>query len=594
MIRLEPKDKKTLLRTALGMEEADLAICNCRLVNVFTGEIYPAVVYVKDGFIAHVEDEELSGPYKAASVYDGQGRYLIPGLIDSHMHIESSMMTPRNFAKAVIPHGTTTIIHDPHEIANVYGREGVVYMHDAGSDLPMRQLVDIPSCVPAVPGCENAGAEFFAEDIDALAGLERAVGLAEVMDFYGVMYGDDRMMDIIEAAEKNGLYLQGHAPSVTGRQLSAYLIGGPWTCHETTTGPEARKKLRNGMYVDARESSITRNVEAIWDGIKDQRFFDTLTLCSDDRESDDLLHVGHMNAVVRKAISCGMDPVLAIKSATINTARETGIRHLGAVAPGFTADMVLLDDLEGMWAKAVFFGGKLVAEDGRLIAPVEEKSFEIEKQNSMKAGEVDLDDFCLKCPCENGKILVSVMEYAGKTLSITRCVQEEHEVKDGMVVLGENEAFVAVINRHGKGTRAVGVVRNFGLREGAVASTVSHDSHNLTIVYFRPEDALAAARELIACGGGMTAVKDGKVLHTLRLEVAGLMTRLEAQELSREAAAMKEVERSLGLTDMENPLLRIVTLALPVIPDVKMSDLGLVSVAEQKLIPIFPEYGTEK
>ena len=467
-------------------------------------------------------------------------------------------------------------------------------MHDAGSDLPMRQLVDIPSCVPAVPGCENAGAEFFAEDIDALAGLERAVGLAEVMDFYGVMYGDDRMMDIIEAAEKNGLYLQGHAPSVTGRQLSAYLIGGPWTCHETTTGPEARKKLRNGMYVDARESSITRNVEAIWDGIKDQRFFDTLTLCSDDRESDDLLHVGHMNAVVRKAISCGMDPVLAIKSATINTARETGIRHLGAVAPGFTADMVLLDDLEGMWAKAVFFGGKLVAEDGRLIAPVEEKSFEIEKQNSMKAGEVDLDDFCLKCPCENGKILVSVMEYAGKTLSITRCVQEEHEVKDGMVVLGENEAFVAVINRHGKGTRAVGVVRNFGLREGAVASTVSHDSHNLTIVYFRPEDALAAARELIACGGGMTAVKDGKVLHTLRLEVAGLMTRLEAQELSREAAAMKEVERSLGLTDMENPLLRIVTLALPVIPDVKMSDLGLVSVAEQKLIPIFPEYGTEK
>ena len=247
MIRLEPKDKKALLRTALGMEEADLAICNCRLVNVFTGEIYPAVVYVKDGFIAHVEDEELSGPYKAAAVYDGQGRYLIPGLIDSHMHIESSMMTPRNFAKAVIPHGTTTIIHDPHEIANVYGREGVVYMHDAGSNLPMRQLVDIPSCVPAVPGCENAGAEFFAEDIDALAGLERAVGLAEVMDFYGVMYGDDRMMDIIEAAEKNGLYLQGHAPSVTGRQLSAYLIGGPWTCHETTSriGSQEEAQKRN-------------------------------------------------------------------------------------------------------------------------------------------------------------------------------------------------------------------------------------------------------------------------------------------------------------------------------------------------------------
>lgn len=589
MIRLEPKDKKALLQTALGLEQADLAIVNCRLVNVFTGEIYPAVVYVKDGFIAHVEDSCLEGPYDAKTVYDGQDRFLIPGLIDSHMHIESSMMTPRNFAKAVIPHGTTTIIHDPHEIANVYGREGVVYMHDAADGLPMRQLVDIPSCVPAVPGCENAGAAFMAEDIEVLAELSRVVGLAEVMDFYGVMYGEERMMEIIEAAEKKGLYLQGHAPTVTGRKLSAYLIGGPSTCHETTAGDEALKKLRSGMYVDARESSITKNVEAIWEGVKDIRFFDTLTLCSDDRESDDLLHTGHLNAVVRKAVESGMDPVLAIKSATINTAREIGMEHLGAIAPGYVADMVLTDDLHTMWAKAVFFEGQLAAEDGKLVSPIEEKPFELERRNSMNVGSLSLKDFILECPIRQGKAMVNVMEYKTRIQSHTVCTAQEHEIMDGQLVLQENEAFVAVINRYGKGTRAVGVVKNFGLGEGAVASTVSHDSHNLTVVYFKPEDGLAAAEELIRCGGGMTAVKDGSVLHTLSLEVAGLMTNLEAEELSQKAAVMKEVERKLGLTDMENPLLRIVTLALPVIPEIKMSDLGLVSVSERKLIPVFPE-----
>lgn len=587
MIKIEPRNKRELLKAALGEINADLAVTNCRVVNVFTGEIYPAVVYVKDGFISHVETEALDGPYKADNVYDGQGRYLIPGLIDSHMHIESSMMTPRNFAKVVIPHGTTTIIHDPHELANVFGVEAVRYMHDSASDLPMRQLVDIPSCVPAVPGCENAGASFSAAEIRELAALERAVGLAEVMDFYGVMNGDKRMMEILEAASECGLYLQGHAPGLCGRQLSAYLCGGPNTCHETTAGDEALLKLRAGMYVDARESSITKNVEAIWNGVKDIRFFDTLTLCSDDRESDDLLHTGHLNAVARRAIECGMDPVLAIKSATINTAREIGVSRLGAIAPGYAADMALTEDIRTLWMDAVFYGGRLVAENGRLIAPIEDKPYELEKRNSMKLSGVSLEDFILAPPVREGCARVNVMEYESLTASLTRLTQEELPVRDGRLKLSEGMAFVAVLNRHGKGTKALGIVKNFGLLEGAVASTVSHDSHNLTIVYHQPEDALAAARELIRQGGGMTAVKDGAVLHTLRLEVGGLMTKLDAETLTEEAARMKETERSLGITAPENPLLRIVALALPVIPDVKMSDLGLVSVAEQRILPVF-------
>ncbi len=341
------------------------------------------------------------------------------------------------------------------------------------------------------------------------------------------------------------------------------------------------------MYVDARESSITKNVEAIWSGIKDIRFFDTLTLCSDDRESDDLLHTGHLNAVVRRAIECGMDPVLAIKSATINTAREIGVSRLGAIAPGYAADMALTKDIRTLWMDAVFYGGTLTAENGCLTVPIEDKPYELETRNSMKLSGVSLEDFILKPPVTEGRARVNVMEYESLTASLTRLKQAELPVRDGRLELSEGMAFVAVLNRHGKGTKALGIVKNFGLLEGAVASTVSHDSHNLTIVYHHPEDALAAARELIRQGGGMTAVKDGAVLHTLRLEVGGLMTRLGAKTLTEEAARMKETERALGITAPENPLLRIVALALPVIPDVKMSDLGLVSVAEQRILPVF-------
>ncbi|MDD3367662.1 MAG: adenine deaminase C-terminal domain-containing protein [Lachnospiraceae bacterium] len=594
MLKVNPKDKRVLLKAALGLVKSDLCLVNAKLVNVFTGEVYPADVYVKYGFIAHIEDKpENMGLEKAKelaeSIYDVAGRYLIPGLVDSHMHIESSMMTPRNLAKAIIPNGTTTIIHDPHELGNVYGVEGVKYMHDAGADLPMRQLVDIPSCVPAVPGCENAGATFMTDEINELAKLDRVVGLAEVMDLYGVINGEDRMMDIIQAVKDKGMYIQGHAPRFGGRNLSAYLIGGPSTCHETTVSEEALDKLRNGMYVDARESSISKNVSAIWEGIKDCKFFDTLTLCTDDRESDDLLNVGHLNAVVRKAIEVGMDPVAAIKSASINTAREIGMEHIGAIAPGYAADMSIVSELEKVDVDEVFFGGKLVAKGGKMVEKIADKPFEIETRNSMNVGHLTVDDFRIKAPIQNGEVTVNVLSYVDKKSVYTKLSVEKFKVVDGELQLPENVMFAAVVNRYGKGTRTVHVVRNFGLETGAVASTVSHDSHNLTIVFDKPENAFAAAEELVKVGGGMTAVDNGKVLGTLALEVGGLMTHLEAAELSVKADEMKKIEASLGLREFENPLLRIVTMALPVAPEVKLSDLGLIEVATKKIIPLFAE-----
>lgn len=584
-------NRKELIKAALGLVECDLAIKNAQLLNVFTGEIYPATVFVYDGAIAHVEYRNLEeGLDKVKNVVDAEGKYLIPGLIDAHMHVESSMLTPRNFAKVSIPSGTTTIVMDPHEIGNVYGVEGVRYMHDSGEGLPQRQFVDIPSCVPAVPECENAGAEFFAKEIEELAELKRVIGLAEVMDYIGVINQEDRMADIIHAAERKGLYLQGHAPFVSGRNLSAYLIGGPVTDHESRTGEEAIEKLRSGMYIDSRESSITHNVKDIWEGVKHCKFFDHYCLCTDDREADDLLHEGHINYVVNAAIKYGMDPVTAIKSATLNTAREINVTDLGAIAPGYVADMLLVEDLSNIHPTHVFFEGKLVAQDGKLLQPIEDKEYEIETRNSVQLKELSLDDFHVDTPVENGKVNVNVMVYPNLELSSTYVEKTEFEVKDGSIVLPDDDyKFVIVLNRYGKGTIGKGIVKGFGTKKGALASTVSHDSHNLTVVYDNEVDALLVANTLKECGGGMCAAYNGTVLSTLPLPLAGLMSLKSAEELSVVSQKMKQAIVELGLTDMENPLLRIVTLALPVIPEVKMSDLGLVDVLTKKIVPFYAE-----
>lgn len=592
-MKILPKDRRALLKAALGEIKSDLAITNVQMVNVITGEIYPADVFVYDGMIAHVE---YRNPGKetglAETVIDGKGKYLIPGLIDAHEHIESSMMTPRNFAKAVIPQGTTTVITDPHEIGNVWGMDGVRYMHEASEDLPMRQLIDIPSCIPAVPGLEHAGAEFGAEEIGELAKLDRVVGLAEVMDYLDVIHGGSRMIDIIKTAEDRGLYLQGHAPFVESRMLSAYLCGGPNTCHESRTAEEAREKMRSGMHVDARDSSITKNVEAIWEGVKGFKFFDNFCLCTDDREADDILRNGHINDVVRAVIRYGMDPVTAIKSATLNTAREAGIQNLGAIAPGYAADMLLIDDLRELRPSHVFFGGKLTAEDGKLLAGIEDRAYALESVNSVHIKELTEDDFTIHAPVSEGSVSVNLMKYRDMNLSATDVACEQIPVRDGKLDISRDAdlKFVAVVNRYpGNDNIALGLVRGFGTKTGALASTVSHDSHNLTIVYDNPSDALIAARELVKTGGGMCAVMNGKILHALALPLAGLISLKTAEDLAKDSALMKEANRTLGLTDMENPLLRIVTLALPVIPDAKMSDMGLVKVTTKEIVPLFPE-----
>ena len=590
-MKIKPSDKRELLKAAMGKIPCDLAVTNVRYVNVFTGEVYPATVYVHQGFVVHVEEKEPAKDLNLAKqVIDGENNFLIPGFIDAHIHIESSMLTPRNFARAVIPRGTTTVVTDPHEITNVFGEDAVRYMHDAGYDLPMRQFIDIPSCVPAVPGLEQAGAVIDAAAVDRLAKLPNIIGLAEVMDFIGVIDGEDRMMDIIEVAEKNGLYIQGHMPGANGRMISAYLIGGPSTCHETRGTEEAVAKLRTGIHVDARESSITKNMAAILAGVRDHTFHDHLSFCTDDREADDILYIGHMDEVVRQAVKNGMDGITAVKCATLNTAKEINFENLGAVAPGYTADMLLVDNLADFNIKSVFYMGQLVAKDGKLVADIQDKPAEMENRFSMNVPKLTLGDFRLKAPTTGETVKINVLTYYSEDLAVTKAVTEELPVKDGYVDISSDPdlCYAMIINRYGKGNYAFGLVRNIGLKKGANGSTVSHDCHNLCIVFKEPESGFAVYNALVECGGGRACADNGAITGLLKLQVGGLMSIDRPEQVAEQSDKMKKALNSLGLRQ-KNPLLRIATMALPVIPEAKFSDLGLVDVMAKKLIPIFPQ-----
>lgn len=585
------KDRLKLIDASLGRIKSDLVITNVNILNLFTGEIYPVNVYCFNGIIVDVQTENLNilKPYQ--DIYDGKNGYIIPGFIDAHVHIESSMLTPINFAKSVLPWGTTTVITDPHEIGNIFGEEGFMYMHESSKDLPMRQLIHIPSCIPSVVGLEESGAYFDSKIIDKLSKLDRVIGLAEVMDFVGVLSKDKRISDILDTAEDNNLFIQGHAPTLSGEKLSAYITAGIESCHETITSKEAIEKLRNGMYVDIRESSISKNSKAILEGIKDSKYFEYITLCTDDREPDDLLNVGHMNDVVSSVIKEGMNNIDAIKSATLNVARQVGLKKLGAIAPGYIADMQIVLNLNKPKAFAVFFDGKLVAENGCLIKNIRDKSYDIELCKSVNIDFFNKENLKIKAPIENGLIDVNVMMYDSLLSSRTKLSIEKLNVKDGYLDISDDDdlKFVCVINRHGKNNFTVGVVRNFGSNKGSIGSTVSHDSHNLTVVYDNFLDAEIVIKNIVESGGGIAAALDGKLEEIIKLPIAGIMSKKSALSISKDIDNMKNILRKFGIKEMKNPLLRIVTLALPVIPEIKISDKGLIDVLNKQFIPLFPK-----
>lgn len=581
------EERRELIKVAMGYSNATLKLENANLVNVFSGEIYLANIYIYKKYIADIVEVEKDSLKKADKIIDIQGKYLVPGFIDSHLHIESSHLTPYHFAEAIIPKGTTTIIADPHEICNALGEEGLNYMLKASENLPMNQYFLVPSCIPSVMKLENTGAEFDADLVDKLLEKDRILGLGEVMDYIGVIHNDKRMEDIIDVAYRKNMFLQGHSPELQGSELSAYLCGGPYTCHETRDGVHAIDKIRKGMTVDARESSISKNIASIIENIKSFKSPRNLTLCTDDREPKDILEKGHINDCVRVAIKAGLEPIEAIRAVTLNTAQIYRLDKRGAIAPSYFADMLVIDNLKDINVEKVFFEGELVAENSKLLVQINKPHIDLENKNTINIDELKVEDFMIKAPIENGKLEIVGMEYINKISSVTRKKTFTVNVKDGYVDLeGDELNFAISINRYGKKTKAIAVVENFYVNRGAIATTYSHDSHNLTIIYKKPIDALVAAQRVKNIAGGIVVVENEKVVKELPFPIGGMLSKKSAYELGNYIVDMNKVLRDYGI-ESASPITRPSTLSLIVIPEVKLSDMGLIDVVKQEIIKQF-------
>ena len=584
-------DRNTLQHAALGKIPSDLAIVNCRLVNVATYQIYPAEVYVKNGVIVYVEhrEHEFKGLNANASrVYDAGNAFLLPGFLDSHVHVESSMLTPYHFGCGIAVHGTTSAFTDCHELTNVAGKEAFRYMLEDGKRSPVRQLMLIPSCVPSVPGLENAGASVAANDIREMAQMdpELVVGLAEVMNYPQVIRGEKLMTDILQAARESGLYLQSHYYKLFGRDLAAYLIHDMGGNHELRTAEEVRETLTQGGWVDLKGGSSI-SFDFFGELLKVVKEFPNpsvlrITVCTDDRHAKDILK-GHVNLVVARMIAEGLDPSLAIACATRNVAQEYGIDNLGEVSVGKLADMILVPVLEEMRPTAVFVGGSMIAENQKLLTQGSPISSSLTQ--SVKLGSVTRNDLLIPAPSiAQSSIKVNAIDFAEK---ITTLTQELLPVKDGIVQANEDMAFITVFNRYGTKGKAMAVAKNFGLTQGAVATTVSHDCHNLAVIWKNVDDAVQAVNSLIEAGGGKAACIGGE-LSMIELPIGGLMSDLPAEEVAAKLVAyQKHYYQAFGGTEVS--LLKAATTSLIVSPGYKVSDVGIVDVIAQKLVPLFPD-----
>lgn len=572
------------------IEKFDLVIKNVNLVNVVTKEIYESEIGIVDGVIGHVNqpgEEALEG----REVIDGDGKYAIPGLIDTHIHTESTMMTVRNMASAIIPHGTTTIACDPHEIGNVFGIDGVKYISETGKATPLNVNVLAPSCIPAVDGLETAGAAFYKEEVEELLNIEGVNGVGEVMDYPGVINDSKRMRDILQVAKDKNVFIQGHAPSLIGRRLSAYLSQGIESCHETSWVEEARYKLRAGMTIEWRESSIVKDIKTLAPVMAEFNYPETVTFCTDDREPDDLITEGHLDHVIRRAIEEGVPPIEAVKIATYNAAKLLRRNDIGSLTPGKRADIVLVDDLEKFNVKDVLIAGELHASEGKLLREIPNTSHPVEEINSVKLiNGVSIDDFKIKYSGE--KVKLNLITFQEKAHIITKLTQEELDCNNGCVDIRKRKDLckITVFERHGKnGNKSTAIIKGFGLKKGAIASTLAHDSHNLVVIGRNDEDMLKAVQILQETGGGMVCVDKGEVISMLEFPIGGLISFDPIEVLAPKVKHFKETVLNFGLTS-PSPIIQLAAFALPVVPFVRITDMGLVDVDEQKFLPLILEH----
>lgn len=574
-------DKKTainIVNASMGRELCDLVIRDAKVVDVFNGNIFTSDVYVKDGYIAG-----FSGDRKAKKELDAKGRFLIPGLIDGHCHIESSHLSPSEFSNAVVPCGTTTVIADPHEICNVGGTDAFEYMLSSAKNAPLSIFYMYPSCVPATP-FEHSGAILNADEIEKLIDNDTILGLGEMMNYPGVINADSFVMDKLECAYKRGKNIDGHVPSIMGPGLDAYIATGITTDHECETPEELQEKIRKGMYVHLRQGTACKNVLKLLPGVTDHNYRRCL-FCTDDRQPQSIIREGHINYGVNLAIDAGMNPIKAICCATLNAAECYGLKDRGSITPGKRADFFLSYSLDEIKPEEVFINGDLVAENGHIIK---------------KAPHVSPVGV-------SGKM--NVKEFSEKSLSLV--LKSNHvrviDIIPGGVVTGKGEAFVerdsngewihnpsddilklAVVERHhGTGNIATALIRGYGMKHGAVATSIAHDSHNIIVIGDNDRDMSLAVEKLIALGGGITMFKDGDELGSHRLEIGGLMTDDSLDSVVKCLDDMHKVASGdLNVNPEIDPFMTLCFMALPVIPAYKLTDCGLFDVTSFSFIDI--------
>jgi adenine deaminase len=589
MTVLEPwhKSARQLIDVASGRRPADLVIRKGRWVNVHSGEIIAATdIAIASGRIAYVGPDASYTIGPATKTIDADGRYLIPGLCDGHMHVESGMVTVTEFARAVIPHGTTSMFIDPHEIANVLGLPGVKLMHDEAIGLPINIFVQMPSCVPSAPGLETPGAMLGPAEVTEAMSWPGVIGLGEMMNFPGVVAGDEKMLAEMAATRAAGKTIGGHYASPDlGPAFHAYVVGGPADDHEGTRAADAIARVRQGMRAMLRLGSawydVAAQVKAITEQGLDSRNF---ILCTDDSHSGTLVGEGHMDRVVRHAIAQGLKPVTAIQMATLNTATHFGLeRELGSITPGRRADIVISPDLVSLPVDMVIARGRVLAEAGRLIADVAPASYPAFARDTVRLGRpLEPKHFDIAAPRGANRVTARVIGVI-ENQAPTKALERELVVRDGLVQMdrARDVCQIAIVERH-KGTGGVinGFVSGFGYtRDCAVASTVAHDSHHMIVVGTSKEDMARAANVLAEKGGGITVIAGGEVLALVPLPIAGLMSDARAEVVAREASHMVAAMQDCGCR-LNNAYMQHSLLALVVIPELRISDLGLVDVTK--------------
>jgi adenine deaminase len=564
-------DMKRLMAVSLGNAPSDLVLKNGRVINTFTSQVEELDVAICQGLIAGL------GRYpKGKEVIDLERRYVSPGFIDGHIHLESSLLSPAEYARAVVPRGVLAVITDFHEIANVCGRAGIEYLLRYADHLPMDLFGMVPSCVPATH-LESAGARLNAEDLKSLKGLPNIVGLGEMMNIPGVLSADSDTWKKLELFRDK--VIDGHAPGLREHRLNAYIAAGIHSDHECTTHDEAIEKLNRGMYIMIREGTSEKNLDTLFP-IIDSQTFGRCFFVVDDRSCLDLLQDGDVDAIVKKATRKGLDPIRAIQMATINPATFFQLRRLGAVAPGYRANLVVLEDLQDFHAAMVFYNGQIVSKNGMLNTPIP-KFTDSNLTKTVHIKPFAVED--LKIPARANTI--PVIEIIPDQI-ITKRTEIEAAVQNGIVLpkIDNDILKLVVVERHkASGNMGIALVKGFGLKHGAIASSIAHDSHNIISTGTNDPDIFLAIKELERLQGGLTIVADGRILASLPLPIAGLLSEEPLEQVVQKLEELKKIAEGLGCI-LSDPFATLSFLALPVIPEIRLTDLGLVDVMAFKLM----------